>query len=362
MNIPVSPPAGVSPFAFCFQSLSQVVIPVDQGVGGLALLSQSVFNFSVGEKEEKSTDGLSVERYGASDEVVLDEVFLLIRDKRTMFSNELFLKHVESGADGFRVVCVGGMMEGHLDQSAAEVASLHGARFRVGKTFSGTLNSENPHARFITRHLHSDVHLMLLSPVEQPIRRVTPLQSERRLQHSLAMSECANESKCDDKPFRHGLNLHATRRSNKRSRRAGWILLEATYAMTFLTALGLILLKLGMNITAPRQWTLQQTITDSYMTYEKALAQRMSYADLTDSDSPWPLYPAKSEETVALGKLPGGGALSGTVYRTRIPDDINTAEDNINPTGVQVWKFTSVLVYDIRGTKYRKSRTVVRSQ
>ncbi|WP_338685558.1 hypothetical protein [Haloferula helveola] len=160
------------------------------------------------------------------------------------------------------------------------------------------------------------------------------------------------------------------RRRRRRNKRGcgGWVLLEATYALTFLTGLSLILLKLAMNITAPRQWTLQQTVSDAYLTYEKAWAQRLPYADLLAVDSPWPAYPAKSEETVELGKLPGGAAVEGKVIRTRIPDSINFPVDGgsgttvTNPAGMKVWKFQSLLVYEIGGRDYVKSRTVIRSQ
>ena len=151
-------------------------------------------------------------------------------------------------------------------------------------------------------------------------------------------------------------------------RKKGSVLLEATYAMTFLTGLSLILLKLSINVTAPRQWTLQQTVSDAYLTYEKAWAQRLPFADLLSVDSPWPEYPAKSEVEVELGKLPGGRPISGTVIRTRIPDPNNfpvdggTGDTTSNPSGMRVFNFQSLLVYSVGERKYVKSRTVVRSQ
>ena len=145
-------------------------------------------------------------------------------------------------------------------------------------------------------------------------------------------------------------------------------MLEAAYALSFLTALSLVLLKLSLNITAPRQWTLQQTVTDAYLTYEKALAQRLPFADLLADDSLWPAYPEKSEVVVSLGKLPGGAPIEGTVIRTRIPDKNNYPVDGgkgttaDNPAGMKVWNFQSLLVYEIGGRDYVKSRTVVRPQ
>ncbi|MGB1131182.1 MAG: hypothetical protein ACPG4K_14110, partial [Haloferula sp.] len=109
-------------------------------------------------------------------------------------------------------------------------------------------------------------------------------------------------------------------------------------------------------------------VTDAYLTYEKAYAQRLPFADLLAGNSPWPRYPAKSEEDVELGKLPGGRAISGKVIRTRLPDDNNFPIDggrgsvSSNPAGMKVWRFQSLLVYELGGRQYVKSRTVIRSQ
>lgn len=148
----------------------------------------------------------------------------------------------------------------------------------------------------------------------------------------------------------------------------GSVLLEATYAMTFLAGLSLILLKLSINITAPRQWTLQQTVSDAYLTYEKAWAQRLPFSELLGDASPWPEYPGKSEVQVELGKLPGGKQIFGTVIRTRIPDANNFPVDGgsgsvaTNPSGMRVYNFQSLLKYTVGDRQYVKSRTVVRSQ
>lgn len=146
------------------------------------------------------------------------------------------------------------------------------------------------------------------------------------------------------------------------------MLLEATYAMTFLAGLALVLLKLSINVTAPRQWTLQQTVSDAYLSYEKAWAQRLPLADLLANNSPWPEYPTKSEVRVEMGRLPGGTPIYGTVIRTRMPDANNYPVDGgsgtlrTNPAGMRVFRFQSLLTYEVGGRKYVKSRTVVRSQ
>lgn len=146
------------------------------------------------------------------------------------------------------------------------------------------------------------------------------------------------------------------------------MLIETTIAMTMLSVLGMILLKLSLNVTAPRQWTLQQTVTDAYMTFEKATAQRLPIADLTSDQSMWPVYPVVATTTVQMGRLPGGTPINGVVSRTRFADPNNlpnkggSGTATTNPAGMEVWRFQSVVRYSVGGRSYLKSRTVVRSQ
>jgi len=138
--------------------------------------------------------------------------------------------------------------------------------------------------------------------------------------------------------------------------------------MTMLTALGLALLKLSLNVTTPRQWTLQQSITDAYLTFEKASAQRQSFDTITGTSSQWPVFPTISTSTVTFGKLPGGAAITGTVNRTRIADTNNlpakggSGTTATNPTSMEVWRLQSVVRYTVGTRTYYKSRTVVRSR
>ena len=138
--------------------------------------------------------------------------------------------------------------------------------------------------------------------------------------------------------------------------------------MGLLTFIGLILLKLSLNILAPRQWTVQQTVTTAYMTYERALAERIPFDSLLASDSPWPAYPDTASETVEMGRLPGGTVVTGTVTRTRIPSDNNFPIDGgsgtteTNPAAMKVWKVQSVATYKIGDRDYAKARTILRSQ
>ncbi|OYV05419.1 MAG: hypothetical protein CFE26_11700 [Verrucomicrobiales bacterium VVV1] len=146
------------------------------------------------------------------------------------------------------------------------------------------------------------------------------------------------------------------------------MLVEATMALSILTILGLLLLKLSLNVLYPRQWTLQQTLSDAYLTYEIAYAQRIPFETLTGNSSPWPMFPATATTTVEIGKIPGGRSVNATVVRTRIADPDNypidggTGTVSTNPSAMKVWEVQSILSYQIAGRNYVKSRTVVRSQ
>lgn len=145
-------------------------------------------------------------------------------------------------------------------------------------------------------------------------------------------------------------------------------------SLSILTVLGLVLLKLSLNILAPRQWILQQTVSDAYLTYERAFAERIPFENLLANDSPWPVYPATSTSTVEIGRLPGNAVITGTVVRTRIADPANFPIDGgdptktpaevlaTNPAAMKVWRAQSVLTYKVGDTTYAKSRTVLRSQ
>ncbi len=146
------------------------------------------------------------------------------------------------------------------------------------------------------------------------------------------------------------------------------VLVEATMALMVLTAVSLMMLKLALGIVAPRQWTLQQSVTDAYLTFEKAFAERVEFDRLTANDSPWPLYPASSSQQVELGRLPGGRPLLATLRRTRQPDANNlpaqggTGTVATNPAGMETWRLQSLVSYRIGGRTYVKSRTIVRAR
>ena len=146
------------------------------------------------------------------------------------------------------------------------------------------------------------------------------------------------------------------------------VLVESMLALSILTLLGLLLLKLSLNILHPRQWVLQQAVTDAYMTFERSYAERIPFEDLLALNSPWPHFPRTSTTQVEIGRLPGNRAITGSVTRTRLPDTGNFPLDGgsgtvaTNPAAMKIWKAQSVLSYQIGGRSYAKSRTVLRSQ
>lgn len=146
------------------------------------------------------------------------------------------------------------------------------------------------------------------------------------------------------------------------------VLLEAMIALSILSLLGMVLLKISLNILHPRQWTLQQSLSDAYLTYERALAERIPFETLVGPSSPWPAYPATSTSTVTIGRLPGNVPVTANLVRTRFADPTNYPLDGgsgttaINPAAIKVWKAQSVLTYTAGKRTYAKSRTVLRSQ
>lgn len=146
------------------------------------------------------------------------------------------------------------------------------------------------------------------------------------------------------------------------------VLIEAMAALSILTVLGLVLLKLSLGILYPRQWVLQQTLTDAFLTYERAYAERIPFENLVANDSPWPVFPTTKTDVVEIGRLPGNQTITGTVTRTRQPDTGNYPIDGgtgtvaTNPAAMKIWKVQSVVTYKIGSRNYAKSRTVLRSQ
>lgn len=146
------------------------------------------------------------------------------------------------------------------------------------------------------------------------------------------------------------------------------VLLEATMSLSLITIIGLLLLKLSLNILHPRQWSVYQSISDAYMTYERAVAERVPFEELTKDGSEWPVFPDVESTQVEIGRIAGGRPVYGIVNRTRLPDDNNLEEKGgtgtalTNPGALETWRVQSVLTYQVGDKTYYKARTVIRSQ
>ena len=104
------------------------------------------------------------------------------------------------------------------------------------------------------------------------------------------------------------------------------------------------------------------------MSGERARAERISFSDLNKNngtDSIWTTT-GNTVEDVTLGKLPGGGEVTGSITRVMTADDQNPTPDDLhateNPAAMKIWKLKSTLNYTIGGRNYEKSRTVIRMQ
>ena len=223
---------------------------------------------------------------------------------------------------------------------------------------------------------------MLSRPRYQSLRTIAPFQAEGRFDNLLCPDlgkrkekPCGGTRRRETEGHSSGDAVHPTsfsrfrpHRKPRSQRRGGFALVEATLALSLLTVVGLILLKLSLNVVYPRQYALQQVLSDAYMTFERARSERIPFENLVATDSPWPAYPTVSNETVEIGKLPGGKAVTGQVTRTRIADGGNYPIDGgtgtvaSNPAAMKIWRVQSVLRYTISQRTYVKSRTLVRAQ
>lgn len=259
-------------------------------------------------------------------------------------------------------------MNRHLEQPSGVETPLHRLRRGAREISLACRNFYNTKRGLISWKRNVNVQGMSRGPSYQFFRSIAPAQAEGRLQNGLGAGMAGTQPEAEKRRSKpsdggeHGRKIgffRAARKPGPRSR--GSVLVETTMAMTMLTVLGLTMLKMSLNITAPRQWTLQQAITDAYLTREKAYAQRQTFEDITSVDSLWPVSPTVRTTTVVFGRLPGGREITGTVSRTRTADP-NNADAVRNPTGMQVWQLQSVVRYSVGGRDYLKSRTVVRFQ
>lgn len=322
-----------------------------------------------------------MKRLSPSHKLILHLPALLVGKQRPLFKGDLLPElfktflHDLSGSRGIRV------MDRDFVEPAIEEFPFHGGGRGVGEKALPGLNPEDAQSGLIPGDENIKIQGMLGRPRNQLFRGISPAQPEGRLKDGLgtetggSKENVAAQHEELDLPLRvargsvHGRIIPPRQRFRKpRTLRRGFALVEATLAMSLLSVVGLLLLKLSLNVIAPRQYTLQQVLSDSYMTFERARADRIPFETLLGPDSPWPAYPAVAKEDVVIGRLPGGATVTGTVIRTRIADPNNFPVDggtgtvDVNPAAMKIWKVQSILSYKIADRTYLKSRTLVRSQ
>jgi len=302
--------------------------------------------------------------FGPGYELVFDGSLLLVGGELPLLRRDLVAGVLEADGHelsrGLRIE----VMDGDLEQLSGQKAALDRARLGFGHEALFRLDAEDPQCGLISGQRKVNIQGMSGRPINQLLRRVSPAQAEGGIYDGLAPGGAA-QSETDDgngpdgpgNGSSHSGMIHGKRPVSKTRCRRGFVLVEATLALSILTVLGLLMLKMSLNILTPRQWSLSQTVSDAHLTFERAYAQRVPFETLTGPNSPWPLHPTTSTTLVEIGRLPGNVPIMGTVARTR-----TDATPTTNPASMSIWRVQSVLTYQIGGRNYVKSRTVVRAQ
>jgi type II secretory pathway pseudopilin PulG len=314
-----------------------------------------------------------MKRLRPSYELVLHRPLLLVGTQRAVLGGDLFFQFLEAGlhevGGGFLVE----VMDREFEELAGQEAAFHRSRLAVRQESFPRLDSDDAQSWLIPGKGDINIQRMSGSPNNQFFRRIAPAQAEGRFENALrgGVKRRQQENGGRHGPFAnapaHGGTFAGLRPFGKAgSRRRGMLLVESMIALSILTVVGLVLLKLSLNVLHPRQWVLQQTLTDAYMSYERAVAERIPFDSLLESNSPWPAFPTTSTTDVEIGRLPGNHPVMGKVTRTRIADPDNPIDGALpsatNPAAMKVWKVQSVVTYTIGNKSYAKSRTVLRSQ
>ena len=307
--------------------------------------------------------------------LVLHRPLLMVGGQGAVLGGELLAEHLEASGQGVGRDLGIRVVNRHFIEPAPEKATLNRRCLALGQEALARLNLQNANIRLISGKRNRKVQGMFIRPNHQFLRRITPAQSEGRFHESLR-SHLADAKQQDggipsqgvEGSSHTGTVADGDPRCKDRSHHRGFLLIEATVSLSILALIGLVMLKLSLNILHPRQWVLQQALTDAYMTYERAYAERVPFETLTSNTSPWPAHPTLTSSEVEIGRLPGGAVVTGTVSRTRLPDPNNYPLDGgsgtllTNPASMKVWQVQSVLTYRVGPRTYAKSRTVIRSQ
>jgi hypothetical protein len=351
--------------------LSQIVISIDQGKSHFFRLSKQVLHLCECKQQKQPFYRFAMIRARTRGKLIFDSTLLTVGNETAMADANLLSQLLEARKNGFYRCCGVIVVNSDFKQPTREEMSFDGRSIGFREEAGLRRDAQDSQVRPRSRQGDGHIHCMATSPFNQLLGRVPPTQAVWRVEHCLRTRKCSHQTGENSSPENvvHGRTMgRLMSRRKPRSHHSGMLLAETSLSLGILTVLGLVLLKLSLNILSPRQWTLQQTLSDAYMTYERAYAQRIPFDELVSHHSPFPVYPSNATEVVEIGKLPGGAVVMGTVHRTRLPSATNfpldggtgTAADN--PAAMKVWKVQSVLSYQVGERQYAKSRTVIRTQ
>lgn len=316
-----------------------------------------------------------MKRTSPSHKLIFHDPLLLVGSQGAMLACDFFPELFKAGLHDFRGCVAVDEMNRELIELSSEKSAFNGIGLGFGQKSGFPADADHSHTGLISRQGNCNVQRMSGCPSNQLFRRITPAHAVRWLKDGLSVGkkrrhpQQSGNAQSRSQAAKHAGSLGGFLVVRKaRSRRGGFLLVEATISLSILTMLGIILLKLSLNVIHPRQWALQQTVSDAYMTYERAYAERYPFNDLLEDGSPWPVFPESVSTEVEIGRLPGDRPIMGRVVRTRRADTNNYPIDGgegtvqSNPAAMKVWRIQSVLSYRIGQREYVKSRTVIRAQ
>ncbi len=260
-------------------------------------------------------------------------------------------------------------MDGGFVEASAEIAHFESRAFSIGQAAVFSPHSDDPQGLFRGRKGKFNIESVLCCPRQDRLGTISPRNAERQPElpwlGGLPEGECG-EGQPQQRTAHHPPHLNRPlARGKHRFAARGFALTETAIAFALLAVIGLVMLKISLNILAPRQWAMQQTLTDAYLTYERSYSERLPFRQIVDSNSPWPVFPATASSEVEIGSLPGGTRLTGTLVRTRMQllGEFSDSSSSVeNPSNMKVYNLQSVLTYSIGEREYVKSRSVIRSQ
>ncbi len=316
-------------------------------------------------------------------EVIINRLVLLIRQNWSLVSRDLFLHFLKTFFHYRRGCARVLIVNGHLKQSTMKKFPFNGRCQRVGQSSTGRRNFDDAQIGIFPRNRDVKIQGFFRSPGNQFLRGVSPVHAKRWLQNLLGIKRRAEHQVYQNTEISNSCMHGASERNEhvqslaflnafRKPRRlqSGFVLVEATAAISLLAVVGVVLFSLMMNVITPRQYAFQQVLSDAYLTFERAQAERVPFETLLSSDETlWPVFPdVATVDDVEIGTLPGGTVVTGSVIRTRYPDESNypadggTGTDVTNPAAMKIWRVQSVLRYTIANRTYVKSRTVIRAQ